>query len=156
MLRITRDGEYAIRAVLHLAAREGEGEGQGGGASLATDISRAEGVPRSYLSKILQRLRRAGLVRSKRGAGGGYALALPASRVTLANVIEAMDGPLGLNPCLDDDYSGTCTAGRRCPVRRVWSEAQRKVFEILDSYTLEDLAEEKRKNFLRKKETKKV
>jgi len=143
MLRITRDGEYAIRAVLHLALRNE--------ASLAAEISKAEGVPGSYLSKILQRLRRAGLVRSKRGAGGGYALALPASRVTLADVIQAVDGPMGLNSCLDDDYGGT-----RCPVRRVWSEAQRKVFETLDSHTLEELAGEKRKNFLRKKEMKKV
>lgn len=135
MLQLTRDGEYAIRAMLYLAAQPD------GSISLVNEISREQGIPKSYLSKILQRLTKAGLVRSRRGAKGGFALARPANQVTLRETIEAIVGPICLNICLIK--KGECPRDQVCPVHPIWKEAQRKLFEVLDSKTMEELGRDR-------------
>lgn len=134
MLQLTRDGEYAVRAVLYLAMQS---EGR---YSLVNEISEAQEVPRSYLSKIMQTLTRAGLVRSKRGANGGFILARPAESITLRETIEVMEGPIRLNVCLIKE--GECPRDKLCPVHPVWKEAQRKLFEVLDGKTMADLVKD--------------
>lgn len=131
MLQLTRDGEYAVRAVLHLASQPD------GKISLVNEISEAQDVPRSYLSKIMQHLTKAGLVRSRRGAKGGSSLAKPANQITLREVIEAIEGPIYLNVCLIK--KGECPRDEVCPVHPVWKEAQRRLFEVLESKTMADL-----------------
>ncbi len=131
MLQLTRDGEYAVRAVLHLASQPD------GKISLITEISEAQDVPKSYLSKIMQHLTRAGLVKSRRGARGGFALARPAQAITLRQVIEAIEGNIYLNVCLI--RKGECKRDEMCPVHVVWKEAQRKLFEVLDGKTMAQL-----------------
>ncbi len=141
MLQITRDGEYAVRAVVFLAAQP---EGK---VSLITEISETQEVPKSYLSKIMQHLVRSGLVKSRRGAKGGFVLARPANEITLRQTIEALEGPIHLNVCLIK--KGECHRDDLCPVHPVWRDAQRKLIEILDSKTMADLvkdAEEIKKN----------
>lgn len=141
MLQITRDGEYAVRAVVFLAAQP---EGK---VSLITEISETQEVPKSYLSKIMQHLVRSGLVKSRRGAKGGFVLARPANEITLRQTIEALEGPIHLNVCLIK--KGECHRDDLCPVHPVWRDAQRKLIEILDSKTMADLvkdAEEIKRN----------
>lgn len=130
MLQLTRDGEYAVRAVLYLAAHEDR-------VSLINEISEAQDVPKSYLSKIMQSLTRAGLVKSRRGAKGGFFLARPAGSITLRETIEAVEGPIHLNVCLIK--KGECPKDEVCPVHPVWKEAQKKLFEVLESKTMQDL-----------------
>lgn len=140
MLQLTRDGEYAVRAVLYLASQP---EGK---VSLITDISEAQEIPKSYLSKIMQHLTRSGLVKSRRGAKGGFMLAKPAESITLRQTIEAIEGNIYLNICLIK--KGECHRDELCPVHLVWREAQRKLFEVLDNKTMAQLvkdAEEIRK-----------
>ena len=134
MLQLTRDGEYAVRAILHLASQP---EGM---VSLVNEISEAQDVPKSYLSKIMQHLTKAGLVRSRRGAKGGFTLARSAGQITLREVIEAVEGPIYLNVCLIK--RGECPRDAVCPVHPVWIEAQKKFFETLDSKTMAELAVE--------------
>lgn len=132
MLQITRDGEYAVRAIVYLASQP---EGK---ISLVNEISEAQDVPKSYLSKIMQHLTKAGLAKSRRGARGGFSLARPASQITLRETIEAIEGPIYLNVCLIK--KGECPRDEVCPVHPVWKEAQRRLFEVLESKTMADLA----------------
>lgn len=134
MLQITRDGEYAVRAVLHMCARPT------GALSLISEIAEAQEVPRSYLSKIMQHLVRAGLVKSRRGAKGGFFLARKPEEITLRQAIEAIEGPIFLNVCLIK--KGECHRDDFCPVHQVWQEAQRKLFEVLDGKTMAQLVKD--------------
>jgi Rrf2 family transcriptional regulator, iron-sulfur cluster assembly transcription factor len=142
MLQLTRDGEYGVRAVLHLASDPMR-------FSDIREISAAQDVPGNYLAKIMQQLARSGLVRSRRGAKGGYALARPARGITLREVIEAVEGPIFLNVCLIK--KGECPRDVFCPVHDVWREAQQTLFEVLDSRTMEDLVRAGIKKALRVK-----
>jgi Rrf2 family protein len=134
MLQLTRDGEYAVRAVVFLAAQP---EGK---VSLINEISEVQEVPKSYLSKIMQHLTRSGLVKSRRGAKGGFMLARPAGSITLREAIEAVEGPIFLNVCLIK--KGECHRDDLCPVHPVWKEAQKKLMEVLDGKTLADLVKD--------------
>lgn len=131
MLQLTRDGEYAVRAVIHLSSQPE------GTVSLISEIAETQEVPKSYLSKIMQHLVKSGLVKSRRGAKGGFTLARPASEITLRETIEALEGPIFLNVCLIK--RGECHRDDLCPVHPVWKEAQRKLVEVLDSKTMADL-----------------
>lgn len=144
MLQITRDGEYAVRAVVYLAAQP---EGK---VSLITEISEIQEVPKSYLSKIMQHLVRSGLVKSRRGAKGGFVLARPANEITLRQTIEALEGPIHLNVCLIK--KGECHRDDLCPVHPVWKDAQKKLIEVLDSKTMADLVKDAEE--IKKKATK--
>ncbi len=134
MLQITRDGEYAVRAIVYLASQPERK------ISLISEISETQEVPKSYLSKIMQHLVRSGLVKSRRGAKGGFMLAKPADQITLRETIEAMEGPIFLNVCLIK--KGECHRDDLCPVHPVWKEAQRALFEILDSKTMANLVKD--------------
>ncbi len=134
MLQLTRDGEYAVRAVVFLASQP---EGK---VSLINEIAEVQEVPKSYLSKIMQHLTRAGLVKSRRGARGGFTLARPADSITLREAIEAVEGPIFLNVCLI--RKGECHRDDFCPVHPVWKEAQKKLMEVLESKTLADLVKD--------------
>jgi Rrf2 family protein len=151
MLQITRDGEYAVRAVLFLATRPE------GSLSLISEIAETQEVPKSYLSKIMQHLVRAGLVKSRRGARGGFYLARKPEDITLRQAIEAIEGPIFLNVCLIK--KGECHRDEFCPVHQVWKEAQRRLFEVLDGKTMAQLVEDGealKKISHRKKTTKKT
>jgi Rrf2 family protein len=131
VLQLTRDGEYAVRAVVYLASQPD------GKVSLISEIAEAQEVPRSYLSKIMQHLTKAGLVKSRRGAKGGFMLARPADQITLRETIEAMEGPIHLNVCLIK--KGECHRDDLCPVHPVWKEAQKRLMGVLEWKTMAQL-----------------
>lgn len=137
MLQITRDGEYGVRAILYLAGQPS------GSVSLISEIAEAQEVPRSYLSKIMQHLVKSGLVKSRRGAKGGFFLAREPHEITVRQAIEAVEGPIFLNICLIK--KGECHRDEFCPVHLVWVEAQRKLFEVLDGKTMAQLVEDAQK-----------
>jgi len=143
MLQLTRDGEYAVRAVVYLASQP---EGK---ISLISEISETQEVPKSYLSKIMQNLVRSGLVKSRRGAKGGFVLARPADQITLRQTIEALEGPIHLNVCLIK--KGECHRDDLCPVHPVWKEAQRVLIEVLDSKTIANLVKDAEEIWIRAK-----
>jgi Rrf2 family cysteine metabolism transcriptional repressor len=128
--------EYALRAVMDLALRAGEGTIQ------SREIAARQGIPESYLDQLLSALRRAGLVRSIRGAAGGYTLGRAAHLITVADVIRAFDGT-GLagggpaSPCAD---RGTAAA-----VQGVRRRVQESVHAVIEGTTIRDLVTEKQR-----------
>ncbi|MEK6529950.1 MAG: Rrf2 family transcriptional regulator, partial [candidate division NC10 bacterium] len=107
------------------------------------------GVPRAYLSKIIQALARVGLVRTQRGTRGGIALLEEPQAITLRQVIEAVEGPIYLNRCLV--RPGLCPRDRFCPVHPVWARIQAIVTQELDSVRVGDLVDASRQITLTKK-----
>ena len=131
-MRITAKADYAVRAAVELAA---SGES---GPVKAEQISEAQGIPLNFLENILAELRRAGIVESRRGAAGGYLLARPATEVSLADVIRAVEGPLanvrGLSP------DGLEYEGSAARLRDVWVALRANVRGVLEQVTLTDVA----------------
>ena len=136
MMELTRKGEYAIRGIVFLAKQPA------GKVVLVSDVAEATGVSQTFLAKIFQSFAKLGLVNSFRGTGGGFILGRPASKITLRQVVEAVEGPIMPNRCLTSE--GQCTREDQCMVHPVWRKIQGEVGSILDSVTLEDLAKEKK------------
>lgn len=115
-MQITRQADYAIRAVLYLAKL---GANQRASTSQVAD---EQGIPSSFLAKIISQLSIAGLLHTSRGAHGGVMLAREPKDITLLEVVEAIDGPIRLNECVGE--SGICKFDDDCPLRPVWCEVQ--------------------------------
>jgi Rrf2 family transcriptional regulator, iron-sulfur cluster assembly transcription factor len=130
-VQLTKGVEYGIEGILYLARRDD------GRPSLIRDISRATDIPETFLSKIFQKLATKGLIRSRRGFRGGFRLARPAGRITLREIVEALQGPIEFHRCLD--HLRERGRRHRCHVRRVFRKVQRKVASILEQTTLEDI-----------------
>src|SRR4030042_4889601 len=143
-MQITRSEEYGLKGLVFLARQPPERM------ALVSEISREQGIPEKFLAKIFQRLSKAGLLRSTRGAKGGFSLGRPAGSITMLEVIEAIDGPIALNRCLRRE--GECDEEELCPIYQVWSKAQQQLLEILDSTTVEDLARQMVRNEKKRRE----
>jgi Rrf2 family protein len=132
IVRVSAKADYALRACIQLAAAEGEGHVKG------ERIAQAQDVPLKFLENILGDLRQAGLVRSQRGAEGGYWLARPADEITLAEVIRAVEGPLanvrGVRP------DSVTYPGAAEPLRDVWIAVRASLRSVLEVVTLADVA----------------
>lgn len=124
-MQITRQADYAIRAMLYLA-RAGKGQ------RVATsDVAEAQHIPPSFLAKIVSQLSIAGLLHTSRGARGGITLARDPSQITLLDVVEAIDGPIRLNECVTNE--GICVFEESCPIKPVWCDAQVELVNRLKS-----------------------
>jgi len=130
-LKITRGTDYGIQGVLYLATQPLEK------ITLLHEIAEKRGIPETYLAKIFQDLTKAGIVRSHRGAKGGFRLARSASEISLLQVVEALQGPLAMNRCLD--IRDTCGNQPTCPVHRVLADAQRQFAATLDAARMDQL-----------------
>lgn len=132
-MELTRRGDYAVRVVVELASAPAD-------TVLRTaDLSRRTGVPRPYLTKIVQALAEQGLVRTRRGAQGGVTLLPPPGAISLRRVIEAVEGPIRLNRCLV--RPGLCERTPTCPVHPVWGRIQAVLLRELDGVRVAELAE---------------
>jgi Rrf2 family protein len=131
MMELTRKTDYAIRGMLYLA---GHTEST---SAMLDDIAVTMDAPRSFLAKIFQDLVRTGLVKSSRGSGGGFLLAKPPERITLCEIVEAMEGPIMPNQCLMGE--GICSFQKTCTVHPVWRRLQAVTRGILEEVTLRAL-----------------
>jgi len=132
-MHVTREGDYAVRVLVDLAGRPG------GEIVRTEDLTRATGVPRAYLAKIVQALVRAGLVRTRQGPGGGVTLGKDPAGITLRHMIEAVEGPIHLNRCLV--RAGECPRDAFCAVHPVWARIQAVLIRELEAVTARDLVE---------------
>jgi Rrf2 family protein len=133
-MQLTRAADYAVRVMIHLAglppgARASRGE-----------LAREAECPEQFLSKVLQSLTRAGLVISHRGNTGGFELPEAQRGTSLLNVVQAIEGPVRLNLCLTSDHA--CGRQKSCPAHGVWVEAQEAMLGVLQSVSIDNLAEE--------------
>lgn len=133
MMELTRKGEYAIRGIVYLASRPADQ------VCLLSDIAAAVDVPPTFLAKIFQQFSKIGLVKSYRGTGGGFILGRTADKITLLDVVEAVEGPIIPNRCVESGID--CDRSTGCSVHPVWKNVQSQVRDILDKVTLKDLAE---------------
>jgi Rrf2 family transcriptional regulator, cysteine metabolism repressor len=142
--------EYGVRVMAHLAKTDGDQP-----ISLGS-IADAEGLPLAYLEHLVQRLRKAELVESRRGAHGGYTLARPAAEITMAEVVAALEGDIAPIECITADADGVLTCAREgsapCPTKLLWTRVQGSIVRTLTDMTLDDLVQPLRATAVRPKE----
>jgi Rrf2 family protein len=131
-MRISAKADYAVRAVVELAAAEGEKPVK------AERVATAQGIPLNFLENILGELRHAGIVRSHRGAEGGFRLAKPPEQLTVADVSRAVEGPLASvrgGPPEEASYAGASSA-----LPRVWIAVRHNLRQVVEHVTVADIA----------------
>ncbi len=129
-MQITRQADYAVRAVLHLSRLGNE-------RAATSAVAQEQNIPPSFLAKIISQLSIAGLLHTSRGARGGVTLAREPQDITLLDVIEAIDGPIQLNECVGE--TGLCQFDHECPLRPVWCDAQDELVKRLKGTTFQQL-----------------
>jgi len=134
-MKLSTKGEYASRAMLELALRYDDGPLH------IRDISAAQGIPERFLEQILLLLKRTGYLRSKKGPHGGYFLSKPPSRISVAEVIRVIDGPLAPIECVSVTAHEVCPHESRCGLKSLWKETRDAIAAILERTTFADLAE---------------
>ena len=132
MFRLNRLTDYAVVVMAQLALRDK--------ATLAAgEIARDTGVPLPTVAKVLNALARDGLIVSHRGAAGGYGLSRPADEIAVADIIQAIEGPIALTACVDGS-TNHCDVEDLCPMRGGWDKVNRAIRGALDSVSLADMA----------------
>jgi Rrf2 family protein len=126
-MQITRQADYAIRAMLFLSSLKP------GDRAATSQIADTKKIPSSFLAKIISQLSIAGLIHTSRGARGGVSLARDPSEITILDVVEAIDGPIALNDCTLDPHQ--CTFGEQCPIRPLWCDTQAELVAKLKATT---------------------
>lgn len=132
MLTISREADYAVRVMVHMAS---SAQDRYQAKTLASD----EHIPESFLSKILQMLIKQRVVRSFRGVGGGYQLAVDPARLSLYRLVEMVEGPVGLNACVMSGIA--CDLVSECAPHEIWILAQTQLRKTLEGVTIADLAQ---------------
>jgi Rrf2 family protein len=136
-MQITRQADYALRAMLYLARLKDQEDSK---AKAATNkIAKDQEIPPSFLAKIISQLSIAGLIHTSRGAHGGVSLARDPKDISLLDVVEAIDGPISLNECVQDP--SVCSFGDNCPIHDVWCEAKSELVRKLRAATFDTLLE---------------
>lgn len=133
-MKVSTRGDYASRALVSLSLH--------GGMEAPTpvrDIAERTGLPQPYLEQILLALKGAGLVRSKRGVGGGYVLARDPAEITLAQVVRAVDGPIALGDFAEPHTDGACDHEGQCVLLAIWHNVGAEMRHLLEAYTLADI-----------------
>jgi Rrf2 family transcriptional regulator, cysteine metabolism repressor len=130
-MRVSTKFRYGLRAMLDIA------ENETNGSVLVRSIAQRQGISKKYLDNLLVALKNAGLLRSVRGAKGGYSLAKTASQITIADIAEALEGPPNLIDCVVDP--SLCPRAETCPTNEFWKEMSESLRHFMAKTTLEDL-----------------
>ena len=136
--------EYGVRVMVELARRAGA-EGAGGHPISLAEIAEHDGMPLAYLEHLVARLRKAGLVDSRRGSRGGYLLARSPSEITMAEVVEALEGSIAPIECISQAADGSIVCSREsdpghvCPTKLLWTRVRGAIVRTLQDTTLADL-----------------
>jgi Rrf2 family transcriptional regulator, cysteine metabolism repressor len=148
--------EYGVRVMVELARRanaagiayasgDPPGDAQGGDPISLAEIAEHDGMPLAYLEHLVARLRKAGLVASRRGSRGGYLLARPASEITMAEVVQALEGSIAPIECISEASDGSIVCSREsdpahvCPTKLLWTRVRGAIVRTLRETTLADL-----------------
>lgn len=134
-VRVSTRGDYACRALLSLALHDDDP-----GPTSVRDIAERTALPQPYLEQILLALKGAGLVRSKRGVGGGYVLAHDPGDILLSQILSAVDGPITLGDFGEPHEDGACDHEGQCVLLAVWKQAGEVMRRHLEGYTLASIA----------------
>ena len=137
-MRLTTKGRFAVTAMIDLALRQGKGP------VTLSGISQRQAISLSYLEQLFGKLRRHEIVESIRGPGGGYSLARRADKVTVADIIIAVDEPLDATQCggKENCHGADAATGARCMTHELWATLNEKMVDYLDSVSLQDLVDQ--------------
>lgn len=133
MFRLGRLTDYAVTLLSHM------GSGEIGVVWAAPDLAEISGLPMPTASKILKRLAKGQLITAQRGASGGYRLARPASEITIAQIIESMDGPIAITDCSDGSLRDGCKIQSLCPMSNGWNKVNVAMRKALSSVSLSEM-----------------
>ena len=139
-MRLTTKSRYGARAIFDIAYNSA------GMPVQIKDISKRQGIPPRYLEQIFHKLKKADIVKSVRGPGGGYVLTNDPKKITVGDIIRAIKEPINPVFCVDekDGHNKNCGKADQCVTRQVWKEAGGKITEYFDSVTINDLCERAR------------
>ncbi|HEY3368068.1 MAG TPA: Rrf2 family transcriptional regulator [Symbiobacteriaceae bacterium] len=145
-MKLSTKGKYGVKALFELAMHEGAGP-----VSLKS-IADRQGLSEHYLEQLAAPLRKAGLIVSVRGAQGGYVLSRPSAKITVADIVRVLEGPIGFSDCtVEGETPPDCAT--ECVVRGVWEKVTHQIVSVLEGITLQDLvdqahAEQSRQNLM--------
>ncbi len=137
--------EYGVRVMVELARRAGESPDGAESVVPLAEIAEHDGMPLAYLEHLVARLRKAGLIDSRRGSRGGYLLARPAEEITMAEVVEALEGAIAPIECISQAADGSVVCSREsdpdhvCPTKLLWTRVRFSIVRTLEDTTLADL-----------------
>jgi len=132
-MRLSTVGRYALRAMVDLAQH------QGGEPVLRKEIAQRQEISSDYLAQLFARLRRAGLVESVLGPGGGYVLAKHPAEISAGDVLRAVDESLDPAPCVGVEPKDACSRTEGCSTRLLWQRMTEAIVDVVDTVTLADL-----------------
>ena len=135
-MRLSTLGRYALRAMVDLARQDSQSP------TLRKEIAERQEISSNYLAQLFLKLRRAGLIRSILGPGGGYVLAKSPAEISAGDVLRAVEEPLSPVYCIDDELRAPCHRADGCPTRVLWIKLGQQIARTLDSTTLADLCEQ--------------
>lgn len=136
MVKLSTKGRYGLRAMVDLAQHKDEGP------VAVHSIAERQGLSDRYLEQLMVPLKKAGLVKSVRGAQGGYTLSRGLEKITVGDVVRALEGPIAPVDCVSEEFPDECSRAEECVTRIVWTRMRNAIAEALDSFTLADLVEE--------------
>ena len=139
-MRLSTKGRYGARALVDIATH------QNAGPVNLREISERQGISNRYLGQLMRRLASRRLVTSVRGRGGGFVLSRAASRISLAEIVEAMEGHMNVVECVSN--SDFCARASFCPTRPVWKGVADAIYEYLAGITLQELCEKERRRYV--------
>jgi Rrf2 family protein len=142
-VKVSTRGDYASRALLSLALHD-----DGTKPTSVRDVADRTGLPQPYLEQILLALKGAGLVRSKRGVGGGYVLAREPEAISLGQIVSAVEGPIVAGDFGEPHQNGACDHEGQCVLLAVWADVGEHMRTHLDSFSLADMVQRARANVI--------
>jgi Rrf2 family protein len=138
-MNVTRKNQYALRAVFELAKRQGQGP------TKIYEIARVQAIPTRFLEVILNKLKHGGLVNAKRGASGGYTLAIDPKDITLEDVFKRLDDSKEPSHCVACMSNSDCPLGADCAFMPVWDRVQQAIADVYQQTTIQDLIDNEHK-----------
>lgn len=135
-MRVSTKGRYGLKAVVDLAINNADGQ------ITLKSIAQRQGISENYLEQLFASLKKSGIVKSVRGAQGGYMLSRPAEKITVGDVLRSLEGALCPAECIDLDFPTECEKVDTCATAPVWVKLRDKINEVVDSITIDDLVKD--------------
>lgn len=138
MLKFSKKADYGLMALQYMASVQ-FGDVTRNRIVNTKEIAEEHNIPVELLAKVLQTLAKSGIIESHNGPKGGYLLAREANAITIAQVLEAIEGPLGITDCYHDKDASSCSQLERCNIRTPLLKVQDSIYQLLNSMTVEDM-----------------
>lgn len=135
-MKLSTKGRYGVKAMVDLAIHYGDEP------SSIKKISERQGISEYYLEQLFSPLRKAHLIRSIRGAQGGYILSRHPKYIKVRDIMEVLEGPIEISDCIDDTKGNSCNNIGRCATRILWSKIRDSIDSVMESTTLQDIVDD--------------